>query len=591
MERRLAAIMATDVVGYSRLIGGDEEGTIAALQVLRADLVDPKISEHHGRIVKLMGDGMLAEFPSVVDAVRAALETQQAVADHNSDIPKDKRIEFRIGINLGDVVVDGDDIQGDGVNVAARLEGLAPPGGICVSESVHQLVRDRLDLPFEDLGDQEVKNIARPVRVWQWSVNDTPVSAAAARGLGTPPPIPDKPSICVLPFENLSNDADADYFSVGITDNIITALTRFDDICIIALKSAVSAATNIDTRAEFGRQLGVRYLVEGSVLERGKKVRITVRLIEAETGKCPWSENFDRDIGDIFSILDEITNIVVTTLSVRVADADRRRAEQKPIKDMAAFDHVLRGRYHLNLDKMDDELTARHHFEQALICDDQCAAAYAGLAMSYVHEYRAFWTEDHDGALAAAFENADKAIALDEANIMGYYALASSHFARHEYELADMYMEKAQALNPNDYHNLCNAGFLMTASGHLAEGIACSMKAMRVSPLVPDNCHLFIGLAEFAAAHYQESLNSFAMIRGEWLSKLGGLTACHGQLGQISEADATAQRFLSLAASISGNPNDFVERLRKYWKGMFHFQDPEVEERFYGSLRKAGLPI
>ena len=267
MERRLAAILAADMVGYSRQIRADEEGTIAALKTLRAIIIDPKIAEHNGRIVKLMGDGMLAEFASVVDAVRATVESQQAVAEYNSSLPEDKRIEFRVGINLGDVIIDGDDIQGDGVNVAARLEGLAQPGGICISGSVHEQVRDRLDVPFEDMGEQEVKNIARPVRVWQW----LPASSAAPKPIADVAPLslPDKPSIAVLPFENMSGDPEQDYFSDGIAEEITTALSQVGWFFVIARNSSFSYKGRPVEVRQVANELGVRYVLEGSVRKGG----------------------------------------------------------------------------------------------------------------------------------------------------------------------------------------------------------------------------------------------------------------------------------------------------------------------------------
>ena len=268
MERRLAAIMATDVVGYSRLIRADEEGTLAALQALRADLIDPKITAHHGRIVKLMGDGMLAEFASVVDAVHAAVETQQAMIDYNAHVPSDKRLELRIGINLGDVVVDGDDIQGDGVNVAARLEGLADAGGICVSGGVYDQVRDRVDAPFEDMGKQEIKNIDRPVQAWKWTasgVETVPESSVD----GTPPPLADKPSIAVLPFDNMSGDPEQEYFADGVVEEITTALSRMPWLSVIARNSSFTYKGRAVDVKQVGRDLGVRYVLEGSLRKAG----------------------------------------------------------------------------------------------------------------------------------------------------------------------------------------------------------------------------------------------------------------------------------------------------------------------------------
>ena len=309
MERRLVAIMSADVVGYSRLIRADEEGTISALKALRADLVDPKLDEHNGRIVKLMGDGMLAEFPSVVDAVRAAVETQIAVAKHNADLPKDKRIEFRVGINLGDVVIDGDDIQGDGVNMAARPEGLAEPGGICVSGMVYEGVRDRIDIPFEDLGEQEVKNIDRPVRVWQW-IADTGLTASISAKLDEPLALPDKPSIVILPFDNMSGDPDQEYFSDGITEDITTELSRFDELFVIARNTAFTYKDQNLNVGEVARELGVHFVLEGSVRKAGNRVRINVQLIDGQNGNHLWAERYDGSIEEMFDLQDQVTQQV-----------------------------------------------------------------------------------------------------------------------------------------------------------------------------------------------------------------------------------------------------------------------------------------
>ena len=327
MERRLAAILATDVVGYSRLIRADEEGTIAALKTLRADVIDPKLAEHHGRIVKLMGDGMLAEFPSVVDAVRAAVETQQAVAEHNSDLPKDKWIEFRVGINLGDVVIDGDDIHGDGVNLAARLEALAEPGGICISAAVYDQVRDKLDMPFRDMGEQDVKNIDRPVRVWQWVAGTAPGTAGSPAS-SSPLALPDKPSIAVLPFDNMSDEMDQEYFADGLTEDIITELSRFQTFFVIARHSAFVYKGKAVSVQDVGCELGVHYVVEGSVRKAGDRLRVVVQLIEAASGNHIWAERYDRELGDIFDLQDELTQAIVAAIPGRLESADLNRIKR-----------------------------------------------------------------------------------------------------------------------------------------------------------------------------------------------------------------------------------------------------------------------
>ena len=301
MERRLAAILAADAVGYSRMIRSDEEGTLLALRALREDLINPMIAEYRGRIVKLMGDGMLVEFASVVDAVCAAVKTQQALSEHNSDIPEDERIEFRFGVNLGDVVIDGDDIHGDGVNIAARLEALSKPGGICVSGKVYEEIRDRTDFTFEDLGEQKVKNIDRPVQVWRWLTDEGVTAGATARNESLPP-LPEKPSIAVLPFTNISDDPEQEYFSDGITEDIITELSRFRSLFVIARNSSFHYKGKSPKVQDVGRELGVAYIVEGSVRKAGNRVRVTAQLVESENGNHIWAERYDRDLEDIFTV-------------------------------------------------------------------------------------------------------------------------------------------------------------------------------------------------------------------------------------------------------------------------------------------------
>jgi len=344
MDRRLAAIFAADVVGYSRLIRADEEGTIAALKSLRADLIDPRIAQYNGRIVKLMGDGILVEFASVVDAVRAAAETQQAVARRNAELPEEKRIEFRIGINAGDVVIDGDDIHGDGVNVAARLEGLADAGGFCISESVHDQVRDRLDLPFEDMGEQTVKNIDRPIRVWRWLEAARPGSTVTG---SKPLPLPDKPSIAVLPFTNLSGDPEQEYVADGITEDLITALSKIRWFFVIARNSTFTYKGHAIEVRQVSRELGVRYVLEGSIRKSSDRVRISAQLIDATTGRHVWAEHYDREIEDIFELQDEMTQTIVAAVEPELGAFERERALRKPPQSLDAWETYQRGLWHM----------------------------------------------------------------------------------------------------------------------------------------------------------------------------------------------------------------------------------------------------
>ena len=536
MERRLAAIMATDVVGYSRLIRADEEGTIAALRALRADLIDPKIAEHRGRIVKLMGDGMLVEFASVVDAVQAAVLTQQAVSVHNTDVPADKRIELRIGINLGDVVIDGDDIQGDGVNVAARLEAMAAPGGICVSGMVYEGVRDRVDVPFEDLGEQAVKNIERPVRVWRWIAGD---GAAPAGPLGAtePLPLPDKPSIAVLPFTNMSGDPEQEYFSDGITEDIITELSRFRSLFVIARNSSFTYKGHAVNVQKVGRELGVAYVVEGSVRKAGKRVRITAQLVETATGNHIWAERYDRDLDDIFAVQDEVVETVVATLPGRIDDAGAERTRRRPTNDMAAYDYLLRASRHVYGYTRDDLIKARSYVEKAIELDPEIARAYTLLAHLDVWDW--YWRGGGGENLDRAWAHLQKAIALDDdaSETYSVCAIACIHLERQDEALS--YAERAFKLNPNDLQSNRMMGWALECLGRHQEATEWTERSMRLDPFHPDEVYDILATSLYSLGRYEEAVATLGRIKKPSLWVHRNLVATYAQLGRLDDARRT----------------------------------------------------
>jgi adenylate cyclase len=383
--RRLAAILAADVAGYSRLMGADEEGTLERLKALRRELLDPKIAEHHGRVVKTTGDGLLMEFPSVVDAVRCAVEVQQAMPDRNTGVAADNRIELRIGINLGDVIVEGDDLYGDGVNIAARIEALADAGGVFVSNTVHDHVRDRLPFVFEDLGEQQVKNIARPVRVYRVRDAGTTVKSPSAP---VPPvlTLPDKPSIAVLPFANMSGDPEQEYFADGMVEEIITALSRIRWLFVIARNSSfIYKGQAVDVK-QVGRELGVRYVLEGSVRKAGGRVRITAQLIDATSSVHLWADRFDRALDDVFALQDELTISVVGAIEPSLRKAEIERARRKRPDSLDAYDLYLRALPLASTAMPEDADKALPLLEEAIRLEPDYSAAHAVLA--WCHEQR-----------------------------------------------------------------------------------------------------------------------------------------------------------------------------------------------------------
>ncbi len=429
MERRLAAILATDVAGYSRLIRADEEGTIEALKALRADLIDPKIAEHRGRIVKLMGDGMLAEFASVVDAVRAAVESQQAIANHNSGLPKDKRLEFRVGINLGDVVIDGDDIHGDGVNVAARLEALSQPGGICVSGKVYEEVRDRTDLAFEDMGEQRVKNIDRPVRVWRWLADGSAATVGATKA-SQPISLPDKASIAVLPLDSMSDSRDYEYLADGITEDIITLLARIPSFFVIARTSTFSYKGKQRDIREIGRELGVRYVVEGSLRPIGERLRVTIQLIDAVSVNQLWAGRFVRAAADIFEVQDEITTAIVARLEPELTRAEFELIRRRPPADMDAWDYYRQASGVLALKGWHESTfwEGAELYRKAIALDPEFAPAHAALSLLLAIGHMIGHVTEPDEALAEA----NRALALDSdsSEVLGFAGCALSDLGK-----------------------------------------------------------------------------------------------------------------------------------------------------------------
>ena len=441
MERRLTAILAADVVAYSRLMGADEAGTLAALKSIRADIVEAKIAQHQGRTVKLTGDGILVEFPSVVSAVACAADIQREMRKQNRDVAPDRRIEFRVGINLGDVIADGDDIYGDGVNVAARLESLAQPNGICVSQSVRDHVGNRLPLTFEDRGEQQLKNIEKPVRVYD-------VLLEQPADIATNSKTDDRPSIAVLPFNNMSGDPEQEYFSDGITEDIITDLSKISGLFVVARHSAFTYKNKSIKVQQVGQELGVGYVLEGSVRKAGTRVRITGQLINAKDGGHVWAERFDRDLTDIFAIQDEITEAIVEQLKVRLLSQEKKSIERAPTDNVEAYTYYLRGRDLLHRTSKRYLELARRMFAKAIELDPNFARAYAGIANCDTLLCTLYQAEISSDEI---LETAGKALALDSELAEAHAARGAALSAARKFDEADTEFERALTLDPNSF--------------------------------------------------------------------------------------------------------------------------------------------
>src|SRR5438093_13215636 len=482
MERKLAAILSTDVKGYSRLMGEDEKATIRTLTAYRT-VMTTLIQQHRGRVVDSPGDNLLAEFASVVDAVRCAVEIQQELKVRNAELPDQRRMEFRIGINLGDVVVEEERIYGDGVNIAARLEGLAAAGGICLSGTVYDQVETKLALGYEYLGAQTVKNITKPVRVYRVRQEPEPNTSAVSAKIQTLA-LPAQPSIAVLPFANMSSDPEQEYFSDGITEDLITDLSKLSGLFVISRNSLSLYKGKAVKPTQIGKELGVRYVLEGSVRKAGSRVRITAQLVDATTSYHLWADRYDRDLQDIFAVQDEVTRKIVAALQVKLTEGEQQRMGHTPTNNLEAYEYFLRGlEFHAHRTQ-EANGQARQMFERAIALDPNFAAAYAWLGRTYVLDWFHRWSQDPQ-VLERAVALAGQAIALNESLPGAYQTLGYIYMAKKQYDQAVVEAEKAVALDPNDADAVLTLGEVLSCVGRSQEAMEFVEKAMRLNPHYP----------------------------------------------------------------------------------------------------------
>ena len=573
VTRKLAAILSADVVGYSRLMGEDEVGTLKALKGHRAECVDPEIERRGGRVVKLMGDGALIEFASVVDAVNCAVAVQQGMARRNGDVPEDKRIAFRIGVNLGDVIIDGDDIYGDGVNIAARIQEIAEPGGVALSAIAHDQVAGKIDAAFEDGGEHELKNIAKPVRVYRWTESAIPSVA--------PPPLPDKPSIAVLPFDNMSGDAEQEYFADGITEDIITELSRFRSLFVIARNSSFAYKGRSINVGKISQELGVQYVVEGSVRKAGSRVRITAQLVDAKSGNHVWAERYDRELEDIFDVQDEVVQAIAAVVPGRLDEVAVERARNKPTENMTAYDYVLRGDWYRDRDLADPN--ALDMYEKAIAADPRCARAYAEAAEYHSYSFWAHGVASED-AHPLARSLIEQALALDESDPRIQAVAAATYFEVGEHDLARRHIDRAFALNPNDASIMWTGGLVLAYLDDHDEAVRWHSKALRVDPHFGDGVRESMFDVNYMARRYDEAITLFRGWRNPSWHLYIELAAAYAQLGRLDEAREARDRALRSMPKAGG-----LEQYFEFDRIVCARQE-DVDHWFEG-YRKAGFDV
>ncbi len=584
VRRRLAAVLAADMVGYSRLMEADEAGTLARLKSHRLDLIDPAIARNEGRIIKTTGDGMLVEFGSVVDAVNCAVEIQERIARRSADVPPDQRIEFRVGVNLGDVIVEDDDIFGDGVNIAARLQQLAEPGGVYVSQAVRDQVGDRLAVTFEDLGEESLKNIARPVRVHRVLLEGEAAAVAttirpeeekAATESAT-----DKPSIVVLPFVNMSGDPEQEFFADGMTEDILTALSRFRHLFVISRTTAFKYKNKPMNVQDVARELGVQYVLEGSVRKAGKRVRVTVQLIDAESDRHVWAERYDRDLEDIFAIQDELTSAIVATLPGRLEAATQERAKRRQTGNMAAYEYVLAGKVLHHRSDRRANTEALKMLDKALELDPEFAHAHAWKACTLGQTWIHNWCEDRDETAKQIEGELEIALSLDDNDSDVHRILAAINLTYDDHDKASYHQARALSLNPNDDLIVVQQGEILTWLGEPEEGIEWIQKAMRLNPYHPERFWSHLGRAYFVARRCDEAVEALKHLSKMDQGQHALMAASYARLGDTAAAGKHADEVLRLDPQFTVTSHLATQ----------HFKQDSDREYYRQGLIDAGLP-
>jgi adenylate cyclase len=582
IRRRLAAILAADVVGYSRLMERDETATHTALTARWKEVLEPLVEQHQGRVFKRTGDGVFVEFGSAVNAVECAAALQGAMKAANEDMPEDRAIVLRVGVNLGDIMVEDSDLFGDGVNIAARLEMLADPGGVAISDSVHQHVHGRVGIDFADGGLHEVKNIERPVHIWIWSPNGR-TKATARIIVEAPPPLPSRPSIAVLPFDNMSGDPEQGYFADGITEDIITDLSKVSGLFVIARNSSFAYKGMAPDIRKVSRELGVRYVLEGSVRRAANRIRINAQMIDGTTGGHLWAERYDRGIEDIFAVQDEVTRTIVSALKVKLTPSEETRREGRGKVDPEAYDLLVRSRETMLQLSAQASREARGMLERAVAIDPDLAAAYARLSIIAFAEYVNRWNEATSENLTQAMELAHKAIDLDDTEPQAHISLAIALTWARRLDEAERSAERAVALDPNSGDAYTSLGNIRDFQGRHEDAVALYTRAHRLDPQFEMSLH-FLGRALLTLGRFDEA--EIAFKRRLTLAPRSDMTrfylAClYGRTGRHEEARRYWQETLEV------NPNFSVGHLKQ----VLPYRDPDTLDRLVDGLRQAGISV
>ncbi len=580
VQRKLAAILAADVVGYSRLMEADEAGTLEAMKAHRRELWTPLTEQHGGRVVGMAGDSLLVEFASAVASIECAMAVQRGMAERNAQLPERKRMPLRIGINIGEVIVDGDDIFGDGVNVAARLEGLADPGGVCLSGDVYRQVRGKVDAVFVDLGTQSVKNLTEPIHVYGIDIGSpVPLSATVPEAETTL----SRPAVAVLPFENLSGDPEQEYFVDGLTEDIITALSQWRSFPVIARNSTFAyKGTSPDVR-EAGRKLGARFVLEGSVRKGGNRIRVTAQLIDARTGHHVWAERYDRDLDDIFAVQDELTRGIAAVVVPELERVEHKRLIVLKPRHLDAYDCVLQGLAYLNAVNEPDNVRAEEMFRRAVALDPNYGRAYAGLAFALYRVAMFGYSSLTDATVPSALENARRAVQLDGSDYLAHWVVAALYIRTNDHETGLAEAVRSIELNPSNGHGYNLVGLALTllgrpeeALGHLEKGRALSPNDPRLNLMMNYTALAYYLSRDYAAA--ADWARRATQLQPDYAESHLFLAAGLGQLDRPREARA------SLDACERIDPG-CLERWASWWR----FKHAKDKEHFLDGLRKAGL--